>query len=81
MLSVELKGIKAQLCLKKHVCIFGFQLQLDEAPLDTWVARRTVTAGMDAQANDRALSRVPLGNYSACAPGRAVPSPIAQISS
>lgn len=57
------------------MCIFRFQLQLDEAPLDTWVARRIVTAEMDTQADDRALSKVPLGNYSACAVAGQHPTP------
>jgi len=63
---------------KKHVCIFRFQLQLDEEPLDTWVARRIVTAEMDTQAIDGVLSKVPLGNYSAGATGRSAPSPAVQ---
>lgn len=74
MLSVELKGIKAQLCLK-NMCILRFQLQLDKAPLDTWVARRAVTAAMDTQAEDKALCEVPLGNYWARVPGRLGPAP------
>lgn len=49
------------------MCIFRFQLQLDEAPLDIWVARRIVTTEMDTQANDRVLSKVPLQNCSAYA--------------
>lgn len=74
VLSVELKGIKAQLCLK-NMCILRFQLQLDKAPLYTWVARRTVTAAVDTQAEDRAIREVPLGNYSARVPGRWGPAP------
>lgn len=38
------------------MCIFRFQLQLDEVLLDTWVARRAVTAEMDTQVKDRTLS-------------------------
>ncbi len=64
MLSAELKGIKAQLCLKKQGLFFRLEPQLDGAPLDAWVARAV-------PADTLAASRVPrdtaLGGSSECA--------------